>query len=372
MSDWTKPFDVTYRIMRVNRVSKLEVGIIPLVLSGGSIDRNLDTDIVECGSITVEGKPELGNDYVRVWADVEWRDGSTDSVPLGTFLPNVPRREINGGESSSPVELDGLLQELADDMFENPITIPAGEYAVDQAANICRQAGLDVAPYTRGEYRLSEAWTFGMRSNDQEDRDKGTTKLDAVNDLLALAGYSAARTDVFGRVVLEAYVPPAQRRSSWSFEEGPDARFVAQMTEERDLRKVANVVKVTYWDSEREVTAIAVDDDPDSEFSTVARGRRICEAYEYSNVPEGMGDKELNDLAYQTAVDRLHTSQAVIHRVVFTHAYAPVGLNDVVDLTFPTGRVNGSFAIRTQHISLDAGIPVECEGRKFQRARIGG
>lgn len=366
MSDWAKPFKVAYRVMRVSRSTGLETSRLDWVVSGGSIERNQDTGICESGSLTVEGRVDLGVDRLRVYADCTWHDGSTQSVALGTFLPNIPTRSVNGMESSSQLDLYGLLQEVDDDMFESPITIGKGEKAVDAAASILRGCGLTVAAYDAGSYTLSEDWVFGLRSS--QDKDKGSTKLDAVNDLLDLAGYSAARTDEYGHVILEKYVEPGKRSPKWTFREGANATFLTSMTDERDLRQVANVVKVTYYNSDKEYTASAVDDDPNSEFSTVNRGRRLAHAYEYSSIPDEVKtDEQGRKLASDKALELLRTEQSVIHRVTFTHVYAPLNLADVIDLEYPTGGVSGRFAVRTQRLSLTAGIPIECEARTFQR-----
>lgn len=284
MSDWSKPFKVAYRVMRVNRNTGLETGRLDWVISGGSIERNQDTNICESGSLTVEGATDLGTDRLRIWADCTWHDGSTASVPLGTFLPNIPKRSVNGKESSSQLDLYGLLQEVDDDMFESPITIGKGKKAVTAAADILKGCGLQVAAYNPGNYTLKDNWTFGLRSD--KDKDKGSTKLDAVNDLLDLAGYSSARTDEYGRVILEKYVEPGKRQPKWTFQEGANATFLTTMTDERDLREVVNVVKVTYYNTDKEYVSTAIDDDPASEFSTVSRGRRVAHAYEYSSIPD--------------------------------------------------------------------------------------
>ena len=77
-----------------------------------------------------------------------------------------------------------------------------------------------------------------VRFESDKDKDKGSTKLDAVNDLLDLAGYSSARTDEYGRVILEKYVEPGKRQPKWTFQEGANATFLTTMTDERDLREV--------------------------------------------------------------------------------------------------------------------------------------
>ena len=69
MSDWSKPFKVAYRVMRVNRNTGLETGRLDWVISGGSIERNQDTNICESGSLTVEGRP--------TWAPTGYGYGQT-------------------------------------------------------------------------------------------------------------------------------------------------------------------------------------------------------------------------------------------------------------------------------------------------------
>ena len=352
MSDWSKPFKVAYRVMRVNRNTGLETGRLDWVISGGSIERNQDTNICESGSLTVEGATDLGTDRLRIWADCTWHDGSTASVPLGTFLPNIPKRSVNGKESSSQLDLYGLLQEVDDDMFESPITIGKGKKAVTAAADILKGCGLQVAAYNPGNYTLKDNWTFGLRSD--KDKDKGSTKLDAVNDLLDLAGYSSARTDEYGRVILEKYVEPGKRQPKWTFQEGANATFLTTMTDERDLREVANVVKVTYYNTDKEYVSTAIDDDPASEFSTVSRGRRVAHAYEYSSIPDEVTtDEQGRKLASDKALELLRTEQSVIHRVTFTqdvykrqgqqvagfHAYGN-GFRDGSGLEVETGRTH--------------------------------
>lgn len=366
--DWSQPFDVSYRVMRVNRGTGRETGRLDMTVQGGSISRDIDTEIRESAQLTVEGRVDLGTDRLRIYADCQWHDGEEASIALGTFLPNVPKRSVSGEESTSHLELYGLLQEAADDMFETPLTVRKGTNPVDAAASILRGCNLTVAPYDPGSYRLGGNWVFGLRSDKAADNAKGTSKLDAVNDLLALAGYWGVFTDEYGRVVISRYDMPANRSPVWEFAEGRFATFITEMSEERDLRQVANVVKVVYYSDKKEYSAVAVDDDPDSEFSTVSRGRRVCASYEYSDIPDTVKtDADGRKLAADKARELLRTSQSVIYKVTFTHTYTPVTLTDVVDISYPTGMVAGSFAVRSQYIQLTAGIPVECEAQTYQR-----
>lgn len=352
--DWSEPFHSEYRFMRVSRSSGAETARLAGFLDGGSIERNAGTQVKEKGSVVHSGPLDLGSDLVRVYLDATGMyTGWSASVPLGTFLPSTTSRDVEGAVSTCKVELTGRLGELAQDQFERPVSVPSGADPVAKAAEIARGAGLDVIA-DASTYRLSTAWTFGL------DTEGGESKLDAVNDLLEIAGFSSASTDPMGRVVMRRYENPADRAPACSFAEGRDARFLRTMTDELDASGVANVVVVVYSDQESTTVGTAVDADPASPFSTVSLGRRIAARYEY-------GEAATQERADAKAAELLRTNQSVIRRVTFTHAYRPVSLGDVVTMDYATGGVRDRLAVRTQAITLGAGCLVKCEGRGHGR-----
>lgn len=359
-----EPFNVDYRVMRVSRTSNMETSRLQTVVAGGTITRNQDTRVVEQASLTLIGDESVGSDLLRIWADITYENGTKESVALGTFLPNSPKRQVKGEQIvSTPITLYGRLRELDDDQFQQPISIAAGSNPMTWIEEVIREAGLELAPHDPMVYRLGSTWSFGVE-NDERD----ASKLAAINELLELAGWSSARTDSMGRVVLAPYVPPGKRTPVTIFEEGEHARFLSEMVDERDWFDTANLVKVIYSNQDMTVTGIAVDDDPNSEFSTVTRGRVIAKTYTYSDIPEGKSQAEVSKMADAKAAEMLATTQSVIRRITFTHIYQPVELGDVVTLNYPSGGVTGDFAVRTQKITLAAGLPVEVEARSFERS----
>ena len=359
-------FDTTYRIMRVNRATGLETDMVHTVLTGGSITRNQDTAITEQATLDIEGLALFGADLLRIWADLDYEDGTTESIPLGTFLPDGPKRQVTGGENThTPLTLYGRLRELDDDQFTQPVALTAGTNPMTWIEATCTAAGLETAPHDECTYRMGATWTFGL--GDQKDK----SKLDAINELLDLIGWQSARTDPYGRVVLRPYEPPTSRSPIWNFQEGPGCRFLRDMTDERDWFDVANQVRVVYTSQQKEIIGVATDTDPDSEFSTIRRGRVIGKTYSYSDMPDGKTDAQLTALANEKAQELLATNRSVIHRVTMTHIYAPVTIGDLIHLDYPSGGVSGDFAIRTQKIRLDAGLPIEAECRQFERTTHG-
>ncbi|RSX53033.1 hypothetical protein [Bifidobacterium samirii] len=361
-SHHTMEYTTRIRVMRVDRLTGLETGVVQGIERGGSITRNQDTSIGETASLTIAGDLDLGTDLVRIWADLDYENGDTESIALGTFLPNAAKREIDGGADSQPLDLYGRLRELQDSGFPTPVTLAAGSDPMAFIEEQIRESGLGIAPHDECTWRMGDQWTFGM-----DDDTRSSSRLNAINTLLDLIGWQSARTDPMGSVVLQPYTRPADRAPAWTFREGGGARFLRSMTDERDWFDTKNEIIVIYTGQDRDIRGHALDDDPDSMFSTVSRGRTISDTVVYNDVPANMTDNELQRMADDKASELLATAQAVIRRITFTHLYAPISPGDVITIDYPSGQVNGDFSVRTQTISLTAGLPVECEAKSFSR-----
>lgn len=352
--DWSEPFHAEYRYMRVLRSTGAEAEKLEGFLDGGTIERNADVQIKEKGSVAHDGPLDIGSDLVRVYLDARGMfTGWEASEALGTFLASTTTMDVDGSVSTCGVSLTGRLSELEQDRFERPVTVPAGSNPVEKAVEIVRAAGLDVAADAT-DFKMRSDWTFGL------GEDGGGTKLDAVNDLLREAGFSSAATDAMGRVQMRRYHAPGTREPVHAFVEGAGARFMREITDERDATGIANVVMTVYTDQETTTVGTAIDEDPESPYSTVSMGRRIVARYDYTNAAT-------QERADAKAAELLKTNQSVIRRVTFTHAYVPVAVGDVVRLDYPGGGVRERLAVRTQSIELGAGCLVKCEGRSYGR-----
>lgn len=369
-SYWYEVFDVSYRFVRVPRAGGGAVGLIRAA-RGGTITRNDDTRVKESAEVDLVGSCDVGSDLVRVFADFSWDDGTEWTECLGTFVPAVPSRSVKSGYSTSTLRLYGRLQELYDDAFATPYTVTGGSNAVEVAAQVARDAGLEVVA-EESDFVTTQTRCYGIgaesRQADAGDGGSSETKLDMINDLLALAGFRAAYTDPYGRVVMERYRDPAEIAPSWRFEEGPRAKFCAEMEEEYDYTNTANHVVVRYANDAGEVVVgEAWDNDPESALSTVSRGRTITKGYSYTELPALTASQTRQEYADARARTLLSTAQSVVRRYTFTHAYCPVAVNDRVELAYASAGIDEMVQVRTQTITLKAGCPVECEARKFRR-----
>lgn len=357
---WRGRFKASYRFMRVNRSTGLEIGRVGNI-TGGTITRNQDTSVYETASVDYVGSLDIGTDLLRVYLDAGSTDGSSSrTVALGTFLVSTPSISIDGAKRSGTADLYGRLRELSDDDFDTAYQVDAGENAVAKAAAIARAAGLTVIaePST---YTLTAPWTFGVSGG----TDSVSDKLSAINKLLDAAGFNAARTDTLGRVIMSRYTKQGERPIVWDFSEGVGCHVLPQATDELDRLAISNVVHVDYTTQESSVRGTAVDDDPDSEWSTVNVGRRIVKSYSYSSLPDGTTTAEAQALANTKALELLKTERSILRRLTFTTMYAPVDVGDAHSFVSQTLGISRRYAVRKIDISLKAGCPMKIESRNF-------
>lgn len=365
-SFWFGDYSTAYRYMRVSRATGSEIGEL-YGITPGSITRNDDTSIKESAECKCTGGFDIGADLVRVYMDATSSTGEAVSVPLGTFVPAVPSRTVDGPIETSAVKLYGRLQELEDDDFAVPLTVPGGSNAVDIAAGICRDAGLEVL-YPKSGYVTTDARYYGVGAT--SDSQTVDSKLGAVNDLLSLAGYRSAHTDAMGRVTFDVYREPSVSPAAWTFREGRNARFESEVSEELDYTSTANHVVVRYASTEENKAFVgeAWDRDPESPLSTVSRGRTITKSYTYDELPPGKDDAARQGSSDAKAGELLAAEQAVIHRVTVNGTYAPVDIADTVAFSYPTGGIEGKFAVRTETLKLSGGCPMQIELKRNVRS----
>lgn len=362
MSKWLGPgFLASYRFVRVSRKTGYEVGAVKGIKSKTlSICRDDDSDTKESGSVEYAGRLDFGSDYMRVYLDATFHDGSKETVPLGTFMVSCPSVTADGSVSSGTAELDGRLKAASEDQYEHPITVPAGANAVEEAAKVLRGCGLTVVTEA-SSYKLGSPRTYGS------DSDETATKLEMANDLLALASFRDAWTDGNGVVHLTPINEPDATAPVWEFIEGRNARFLSQVVEERDISSVKNLVRVTYSTQEKSFVGIARDDDPKSEFSTVTLGRVISVTERLSDVPDDASDQQIQTMANEKAKELLTGAQSVARIVKLVSAHCPVWYGDTVRIDYASAGISGLFNVVSMSPSDPHGNMTELTLRRYER-----
>lgn len=115
---WTRPFDASYDFVRVSRETGLELDFVRDIENGGSIERNANTALYETASLDFADKFDVGNDFLRVYLNASFSDGSERRECLGTFMPVVDSVDIDGAYREGQINAYGLLKRLKDDDFD--------------------------------------------------------------------------------------------------------------------------------------------------------------------------------------------------------------------------------------------------------------
>lgn len=351
MADWTKPFTARYRVMRVDRSTGLETAMLGGV-TAKKITRNIDSQTFESASVDTAADQDFGSDLLRIYLDAEFEDGTVETVPLGTFVPNLPKLTRSTGMATGTINLDGRLKEAASTRYPAPVTVPAGVNAVAQAKTVLESCGLAVEA-EESDYELTTAWSLGV---DEPGREQ--SKLDDANALLDVAGFGAARTDAMGVVHLRKYVEPASRPLAATYREGAGARFLREVEDERDASEIANVVVVEYSTSDGTVIGTAKNEDPADPYSIPSIGYERCASYSYDSL---VSQEEADAKARQ-----LLDQQKVVRRVTIEHIHDGRECDDAVQLEYPSAGLDGRFTVRTQNIECGAGCMMTDEWRAFE------
>jgi len=347
--DWTIPRQGVYRYYRVDYTTRLEIEELTTILAGGSITRNMYTDLKEAGKLPAIGPLSLGDDLVRIYYVVEDDNGNTEAVALATMHAVAESVALNAATESCELTLYSALLTLQQDTIETSLTIPAGTVAVSEAASLCAALGLPVVA-SPSVKTLGSDVSF----------DAGTTYLKIVNHLLGYAGFWSVLVDGWGRVVMSPYQSPDERAVSWEFVAGENCIFLPSVELASDSFKVPNKCVLVCSNADTTLAGSYTNDDPASPFSTVSRGRTIT-------MTETVNDAEDVDDLNGRARARLQSATAATETVKVQHAYAPVTTSDVVRLRWDGRNVDLEGAIQAQEIALVPSALVTTEAKRIWR-----
>lgn len=329
-----------------NRVSSVRVDLLSRTEAakgtltgeiGGSVDYTANAAIHGGGSLSVVDAGQAVdwlNDRVRPIVTID----GIGPTALGVFIiSEAPEAWDDTGRSWSAKLLDKTAI-LDQDKVDATYALDAGTVNTTAAASLIASTGETNIAITPSTATLAGplAW------------DAGTSKLTIVNDLFDAAAYFSLFCDLNGAYRGEPYVRPADRPILWEFTDGDGAIFVPQFTKDVDLFAIpTTVIAVGQGNgTTAALVSTAVNADPDSPYSTVARGRTIA------HVETGVEAADQPTLdAY--ARRRLIELTSPTSSVDIQHAYVPgLTVNNAVRLRrVPAG-------IDARHVVTKTSIPL--------------
>ena len=330
MINYSNGISATYYAARVNPQTWADAGEISII--SGNITKKAGSDLVESADITVS--EDIGTEaWIRVYMIAE-QGGAKERVPLFTGIVSSPSRNIKGAQETRKLDCYSVLKVAAD------ILLPIGWFAPARTngGELIRILLSDLpCPVEVDEGSPNIISSFVAGNNDSK-LSVAQEIAEAINWQIKVRGDGSVR------------ICPKPLTISGTFDNIENDIIETSVTDNRDIFSVPNVLRVTLGGS----AATARDDDPDSIYSTVNRGREIW-AQEDAKLAAGESLGEF-------AVRRLKELQNPSRKLDYTRRFQPdVDVNDLVSIVYPKQSIGDVFRVQSQTITLSHGAKVKEE-----------
>ena len=340
MIDWLSSMQQTFEYYTVDPNTWKDVKRIENVRSC-TIDR--DSEAETLGSATINLSEPIDECYVRVYL-VASQNGNTHKEPLGTFLVQTPSWSFDGKTKEVSVDAYTPLLELKENLPPIGYSLLKDDNVMNMAYRLCRE--LVRAPVIEASCDTTLYDDFVANTDD--------TWLTFLKDLIANAKYTFD-LDELGRVLFLPVQETASLQPVWKYTDDNSSILYPDISLDRDLYGIPNVVEVLYSSGTDKYYARVVNDDPNSPISTVNRGREIV--HRVTN-PSLYGDPTENQT--KEYAERLLRELSTLEcTVTYSHGYCPVRVNDCVRLNYTRSGLSGVKAkVVSQSIDCSAGCKV--------------
>lgn len=320
--DWSKGFSAKYYVSILDRNTMRDLR--RLEITGGSIKRE-DSELRESADIDCLDYTEDTEQIIRVWLDAK-QGGGSSHIPLFTGLATSPGRNINGNLTTNTLECYSILKYAQDVLLPRGWYAPKGINGGDLIQDL-----LSVVPVEKLISENSPGLDSAIIAEDGESRLSMTDKILSLMDWRMLV-------DGYGRIHIEPY------------DTNPIARFDSvtndvvepSLSVTYDWFECPNVYRAVLDDS----FAVARDDDPNSLFSTINRGREVW--YEDSSAY-----LQENETLAEYAQRMLEIAQRVSTSISYDRRFDPaVYVSDIVGLNYPAQGITGNYLVTSQTITL--------------------
>ena len=272
-----------------------------------------------------------------------------DAWSLGVWLFASPKTTITATHIRTDV---GLLSKLM--VIEEASIAGVSEFStqlqiLSQVESLIRSTGETRLAVTPSPKTLSEPWAL----------DAAQTLLTICNQALDAAGYWAVSVNGQGQYVLEPQPEPSRRPIVWVFTEDEISVIAPDQTDESDTASVPNqfLAYTTGSDDHAPLVGVATDQDPNSRFSTLSRGRVI----EQRDQVEASSQDDINAIASR----RLAGLQSPTSKRNVSHAMLPIWPRQVVQHIRRDG-ATAKFTINKLSFNLTFDAQMNAEWRQIK------
>ena len=294
-------------------------------------------------------KEVLPHEYIYQEQEGEWLE-----YPLGIFLLSSPEKVEQGKEVYRDVEAYDKSIILEEDKFTDRYMIKAGTRYDLAVIKILKDAGIK-------KYNIEES--DKVLPNDIE-YEPGTTRIEAVNDLLEAINFTALWVDEWGYFTASRYIPPSERAPDYEYLDDELSVIENGLSEELDLYSVPNKWLVTYEnvDGGEEdkifLQSVYENNSWTSPSSIVNRGRVIVD---YRTIDEIADQEALDSYTRRIAEEasQIYGKMKATTAIMPFHSYM-----DIIRIRNTTLEIDENYTETAWKISLVAGGKMEHEGRR--------
>ena len=322
--NWAKGYSALCYVKTVDVATWRDVERIDIY--GGSVSRS-EGALAESASLDCVDYDQTAERWVRIWMDTA-QEGDSAHIAVFTGLATSPDRDINGRLFTNKVECYSVLKPAQDVLLPRGWYAPAGASGAELIAQL-----LDATSAPKVVDGVSPILQTAYIAEDGESRLTMAQKiLTAINWRLRITGMG------------EIYIQPKATEAVTTFDCIEYDALEPKLSVACDWFACPNVFRAV----QNDISAVAVDDDPDSIFSTVSRGREIWQEENNVKLTES---ESLQSYARR----RLREEQNVVTKAKYTRRYHPdVTVGDLVRLHYPEQKVDGVFRVTAQSIDLKA------------------
>lgn len=261
----------------------------------GTLTYNSLAEIKRTARYTI-GRPlvdeiDWTNERIRSYFRLKMPDGGWAEWPLGILLLSSPTAQAGSvGRVQREVDAYDKSQILVEDKFDARYVVSAGQQYAAAVGLIINSAGIGKVNIPASPATLAAPLEWEV----------GTSKLAAVNDLLAAINYYSVTFDELGYATSAPYMEPGDRAVEYEYRTDGSSIVHPGTAQTLDLFGVPNVFVSVVSSPDRSVlTSTFINDNPASPLSTVRRGRRIVDV------------QTLTDIADQATLDAVTRRRAI-------------------------------------------------------------
>ncbi len=341
MIDWKRSMQQTYEYFEVDPNTWGDRRKIDTIISSSvSFDLNSDT----LATANVELTENVGEMYIRIYL-VATQDGDTYRFCLGTYLIQTPNLKFDGKVNKISADAYSPLLELKEKYVPLGFSIAPASHILETVSDICREV-------TRAPVIAS---TGGKIMEGLYLSEVGDTYMKFLTDALSVAQYRFDLDDT-NRILFAPKQDNASLRPVWTFDDGNSSILYSDISMEKDLYGIPNVVEVLYSSNSGYMYSRVENNEEGNPLSIEGRGREIVHRDSNPSFSATPTQAVLDQYAEQL----LRNLSTIESKITYKHGYCPVRIGDSVRLNYSKAGVNEVIAkVTSQKISCVPGCPVE-------------